>query len=195
MYVIEYIYKCRCMCGLSGQCEGQGRGRGGGFTYICSTQNTVAHPVVEHTWLLCWHISGRMYIVYTHPVCTCMCACNQTHMHSDVHTHALWRPPTCTLSLSLSLSPSLPPSLSLPCTNTQVLVRPSPDQEDNHPVVLSARAPDSSVEITVRSSWWLVEDYAAFAMLSRTMDPNAVLGIVDVVYTINYTIQNFMSDE
>ena len=78
---------------------------------------------------------------------------------------------------------------------SQVLVRPSPSPDDNQPVVLSARAPDSSIQINVRSSWWLVEDYAAFAMLSRTVDPTAVLGIVDVVYTINFTIQNFMNEE
>ena len=80
-------------------------------------------------------------------------------------------------------------------THTQVLVRPSPAAEDNHPVELSARAPDSSVQISVRSTWWLVEDYAAFAMLCRTMDPNAVLGIVDVLYSINFSLQNFMSEE
>ena len=61
--------------------------------------------------------------------------------------------------------------------------------------MLSARAPDSSIQITVHSSWWLVEDYAAFAMLSRVMDPSAVLGIVDVVYTINYSIQSFLNEE
>ena len=85
--------------------------------------------------------------------------------------------------------------LTASCSPVQVLVRPSPTPEDNQPVVLSARAPDSSIQINVHSSWWLVEDYAAFAMLSRVMDPNAVLGIVDVAYTINYTIQNFLSEE
>ena len=80
-------------------------------------------------------------------------------------------------------------------TFSQVLVRPSPSPDDNQPVVVSARAPDSSIQINVRSSWWLVEDYAAFAMLSRTVDPTAVLGIVDVAYTINFTVQNFMNEE
>ena len=80
-------------------------------------------------------------------------------------------------------------------TFSQVLVRPSPSPDDNQPVVVSARAPDSSIQINVHSSWWLVEDYAAFAMLSRTVDPTAVLGIVDVAYTINFTVQNFMNEE
>ena len=115
---------------------------------------------------------GKRYAVFI---------CHLNGIHTWILVHSL------ALSLSLSLSLSL--------TASQVLVRPSPTPDDNQPVILSARAPDSSVQINVRSSWWLVEDYAAFAMLSRTVDPTAVLGIVDVAYTINYTIQNFMNEE
>ncbi len=42
---------------------------------------------------------------------------------------------------------------------------------------------------------WLVEDYAALAMLSRPMDPNALLGVVDATYTVNFTLQRFLKEE
>ncbi len=75
------------------------------------------------------------------------------------------------------------------------MVRPSSSSKDNHPIEIVARPADSSVQITVQSSWWLVEDYAAFSMLYRQLDPNAVLGIVDTTYTINLTLQNFLKEE
>ena len=77
----------------------------------------------------------------------------------------------------------------------QVLVRPSPSSKDNCPIEITPRLPDSSVQIVVHSSWWLVEDYAAFSMLNRQVDPNALLGVVDATYTINLTLQNFLKDE
>jgi hypothetical protein len=76
-----------------------------------------------------------------------------------------------------------------------VLVRPSPLQEDNHPIELLTRQVDASVSIVVHSSWWLVEDYAAFAMLSRPINPSASLGEVDVTYTLNLKLQSFLQEE
>jgi hypothetical protein len=75
-----------------------------------------------------------------------------------------------------------------------VLVRPSPASEDSKPVQISARKHDSTILITVFSSWWLVEDYAAFAVLQRPVDPSASLGVVDACYNIPLSIQNYCSD-
>ena len=75
-----------------------------------------------------------------------------------------------------------------------VLVRPSPLSEDNHSVVITPRSMDSSVNVLVQSCWWLVEDYAAFSMLARTVDPTSSLGVVDVMYTINLNLQSFIRD-
>ena len=76
-----------------------------------------------------------------------------------------------------------------------VLVRPSPLQEDNHPLEVQSRSVDGAVTLTVRSSWWLVEDYVAFATLSRPVDPAASLGVVDVVYSLNLKLQRFLKEE
>lgn len=76
-----------------------------------------------------------------------------------------------------------------------VFVRPSPSPEDNHPIEIIPRHMDSSVTVVVKSSWWLVEDCVAFAMLSRPFDPNASLGVVDVTYTINLKLKNFIKEE
>ena len=76
-----------------------------------------------------------------------------------------------------------------------VLVRPSPQQDDNHPIELLTSQADSSVSIIVQSSWWLVEDYATFAMLSRPMNPSASLGEVDVTYTLNLKLENFLQEK
>ncbi len=80
-------------------------------------------------------------------------------------------------------------------THTQVLVRPSSSAKDNRPIKINPRSADSSIQIVVESSWWLVEDYAAFSMLFRQMDPNAVLGVVDATYTIHLTLTNFLKEE
>lgn len=76
-----------------------------------------------------------------------------------------------------------------------IFVRPSPLAEDNHSVLVEARQVDSSVSIVVQSSWWLVEDYAAFSMLNRVADPSENLGVVDVVYTLALKLQNFIRDK
>jgi len=76
-----------------------------------------------------------------------------------------------------------------------VFVRPSPLVEDNHSVVVRARQVDSSVSVLVKSSWWLVEDYAAFSMLNRVADPSANLGVVDVEYILEIKLQNFIRDK
>lgn len=76
-----------------------------------------------------------------------------------------------------------------------VLVRPSPLQDDTYPIEVLGRPVDSSVSIVVQSSWWLVEDYAAFAMLSRPINPNASLGEVDVTYTLNLKLESFLKEE
>ena len=76
-----------------------------------------------------------------------------------------------------------------------VFVRPSPLPEDNHSVVLTARQVDSSISVEVLCSWWLVEDYAAFSMLNRVADPMANLGVVDVTYTLELKLQNFIRDK
>ncbi|XP_064399023.1 uncharacterized protein LOC135345540 isoform X2 [Halichondria panicea] len=76
-----------------------------------------------------------------------------------------------------------------------VLVRPSSSAKDNRPIKINPRSADSSIQIVVESSWWLVEDYAAFSMLFRQMDPNAVLGVVDATYTIHLTLTNFLKED
>lgn len=82
-----------------------------------------------------------------------------------------------------------------PLSICQVMVRSSSSAKDNRPIEINPRPTDSSVQITVQSSWWLVEDYAAFSMLYRQLDPNALLGIVDSTYTYNLTLQNFLKEE
>ena len=75
-----------------------------------------------------------------------------------------------------------------------IFVRPSPSSDDNNSIVISPRQVDSSVSIVVHSSWWLVEDYAVFAILGRSIEPSSSLGVIDVVYTINLKLQNFIRD-
>ena len=42
---------------------------------------------------------------------------------------------------------------------------------------------------------WLVEDYAAFTMLHRSIDPDSHLGIVDATYFASLTVQGFTKKE
>lgn len=42
---------------------------------------------------------------------------------------------------------------------------------------------------------WLVEDYAAFAMLQRRAEPSACLGVVDACYTVALSLENYCSDK
>lgn len=44
-------------------------------------------------------------------------------------------------------------------------------------------------------SRWLVEDYAAFVMLQRHSDPDAVLGVVDAVYSIALSLDSYCRDK
>ena len=76
-----------------------------------------------------------------------------------------------------------------------VLVRPSPQSEDNRPIEISPRQVDGSVVVTVQSSWWLVEDCVAFAMLSRPINPTASLGVVDATYSLSLKLQRFLKEE
>lgn len=74
-----------------------------------------------------------------------------------------------------------------------VLVRPAPN--DNRPIEVTALNMESAIQITVQSSWWIIEDYAALVMLSRPLNPMAYLGQVDGSYTITLSLQNFMSED
>ena len=40
-----------------------------------------------------------------------------------------------------------------------------------------------------------MEDYAAFAMLQRHSDPDAVLGVVDAVYSIALSLDSYCRDK
>ena len=42
---------------------------------------------------------------------------------------------------------------------------------------------------------WLVEDYATLSSLSRLPQPDSFLGIIESVYTLELSLDNFISEQ
>ncbi|KJE93292.1 hypothetical protein CAOG_04099 [Capsaspora owczarzaki ATCC 30864] len=74
-----------------------------------------------------------------------------------------------------------------------VLVKPSNDSEDIHPVCVDVAG--STLKMHCPSTWYIVEDLPSLSLLSRNFDPDDALGIVDAVYIATCDVFDFVDND